>query len=246
MRNLRYLLTLLPIAAAVLLASACASNSGPPTSDIVTNIPWSGNESLSYVVKHNNDEVVGHATLSIDVQGDQTTLSQDFQGDTTDKSSVVVDSQTLKPISATREIVTDKDDTTIKVDYTPDGAQITDGKKQTGLSVPPHSYDNDTSLFLWRTIDFTMGHEVSYTTIITNQRSRQKVDVFVDRRETVTVPAGEFTAWRVEIKTSNANQIAWYGDTPDHPLLRYDNSRGVIYELETPLTGDSNSPQPTP
>jgi hypothetical protein len=238
LRNLRYLILLL--APVILLATACASNSGPPTSDVVTAIPWTANESLDYVVKRPDDEVLGRATLSIELQNGQTLLSQSFEGDTTDKSSVVVDSKTLKPLSAKREIAAKDDDTTITVDYSGGGALIREGDKQTGLTVPEHAYDNDTSLFLWRTINFETGHEVTYTTIITNQRSRQKVDLFVSRRETVTVPAGEFTAWRVEIRTSNASQVAWYADTPAHQLIRYDNSRGVIYELQSPLTSAAN------
>jgi hypothetical protein len=51
--------------------------------------------------------------LSVDVQGAQTVLTQDFTGDTTDKSMVTVDSQTLKPVSASRHIVAKDDDVTI-------------------------------------------------------------------------------------------------------------------------------------
>ena len=41
----------------------------------------------------------------------------------------------------------------------------------TGLSVDEHSYDNDTSLFLCRTIALAEGYESSYITVITNQRA---------------------------------------------------------------------------
>jgi hypothetical protein len=51
-------------------------------------------------------------------------------------------------------------------------------------------------------------------------------------KETVRVPAGEFQAWRLEVKTSNAKQTAWYADTPTRPLVRYDNDRGLFFELE--------------
>ena len=47
------------------------------------------------------------------------------------------------------------------------------------------------------------------------------------------MPAGEFTAWRLEISTANAKQVAWYADTPTRPLLKYDNDRNVIFELES-------------
>lgn len=146
---------------------------------------------------------------------------------------MIVDSETLKPISARREIIATDDDVIIETTYTETEASIKQGDRQSGLSVPEHSYDNDTSLFLWRTLPFETGWEGSYITIITNRRSRQKVNLFVVRRESIQLASGEFTAWKVEIKTSNATQTAWYSDSPRRELLRYDNDRGIIFELDT-------------
>ena len=163
-------------------------------------------------------------------------MSQVFTGETTDESRVTVDSQTLKPIEAVRDIEARDEEVLIETTYTEDGAVIRQGDKQSGLSIPEHAYDNDTSLFLWRTLPYEVGWEGSYITMITNRRSRQKVNLAVVRRETVTLSSGEFTAWRLEIKTSNATQVAWYADTPRRELLRYDNDRGIIYELDTAPT----------
>jgi hypothetical protein len=168
------------------------------------------------------------------VTGATTTLSQHFESaETTDSIDVVVDSKTIKPISSIRRIENDNpdDEALIEVTYTEAGATVKVGDRQTGLSVPEHSYDNDTSLFLWRTLPFAEGYEASYTTIITNRRSRQEVVLSVTRKETVIVPAGTFDCWRLEIATANARQVAWYADTPTRPLVRYDNDRDVIFEL---------------
>jgi hypothetical protein len=181
----------------------------------------------------NNGNVVGRSVLTVDTQGAQTVLTQDFTGDTTDKSMVTVDSQTLKPISSSRHIVAKDDDVTIEATYTATDVSIKQGDKQSGLSLPDHAYDNDTSLFLWRTLPFEVGWQGSYNTVITNRRSRQKVNLFVVRRETVKLSSGEYNAWRLEVKTSNATQTAWYADSLRRELLRYDNDRGVIYELDT-------------
>jgi hypothetical protein len=172
--------------------------------------------------------------LEVTVMGDGTTLSQRFVSETTtDSIDVIVDSDSLKPISSVRTIENENpdDEDLIEVTYTEAGATVKVGDRQTGLSVPEHSYDNDTSLFLWRTLPFAEGYEASYTTIITNRRSRQEVVLSVTRKETVTVPAGTFDCWRLEIATANARQVAWYADTPTRPLIRYDNDRDVIFEL---------------
>jgi hypothetical protein len=168
------------------------------------------------------------------VNGAQTTLSQRYVSETTaDSIDVVVDSQTIKPLSSVRRIENENpdDEDMIEVTYTEVGASVKVGDRQTGLSVPEHAYDNDTSLFLWRTLPFADGYEASYVTVITNRRSRQDVVLNVRGKETVTVPAGSFECWRLEISTENARQVAWYADTPTRPLVRYDNDRDVIFEL---------------
>jgi hypothetical protein len=170
--------------------------------------------------------------LSIDVNGDQTTLVQSFRGEaTTDESRVVMDSQTLRPISSRRAIDTPANDEVIEVTYTDDGALIKQGDRQSGIAVPEHSYDNDTSLFLWRTIPFAEGFEASYVTIITNRRARDVVTLRVTGREMVRIDSGELECWRVEIRTGNATQTAWYRAADDYVLVKYDNDRGTIFEL---------------
>ncbi len=177
---------------------------------------------------------LGQAVLGIEIAGGRTILSQAFTSeDAADTIRVTVDSVTLKPISAERDISEpDGDEERIEVEYTEEGVLIRQGDdKQSGLSVPEHSYDNDTSLFLWRTLTFSEDFEGSYNTIITNFRSRQKVNLRVDGLESVTVPAGTFEAWKLVITTSNARQTAWYANTPQRELVRYDNDRDVIFEL---------------
>ncbi len=214
---------------------ACGgSDTRQPTTDIVYVIPWGQNETLAYVLHDNEGRQTATGTLSVSVQGASTKLGQRFtSGANSDEVSVNVDSATLKPQSSTRTIAGNGDET-IAVTYTDQGAVIKQGnKKQSGLSVPEHSYDNDTSLFLWRTIDFHDGYTARYTTIITNRRSRQSVDLHVIGHEDVSVPAGKFNAWRLEISTENAKQVAWFADTPARTLLKYDNDRGTIFELQT-------------
>jgi hypothetical protein len=177
---------------------------------------------------------VGRLIVEVSQATGLTTLRQRFESETTEDSiDVVVDNGTLKPISSRREIINDNpdDEELIEVTYTEAGASVTIGDRQTGLSVPEHAYDNDSSLFLWRTLPFAEGYEGSYVTVITNRRSRQDVVLSVPRKETVTVPAGTFDCWRLEIATENARQVAWYADTPTRPLIRYDNDRDVIFEL---------------
>ncbi len=220
----------------IAIGAAACSGGGPsgPTSDIVATIPWQGSENLSYALKDGRGDTVGSGRLTIEVSGGQTVLTQLYESEAgSDRIEVRVDSRTLKPVSATRQIRSRYANEMIEVTYTPEGALIRKGGRQSGLSVPEHSYDNDSSLFLWRTLPFEASYEARYVTIITNRRSRQLVEIEVTGRETVRVAAGEFPAWRLAIRTSNAKQTAWYAsELPARPLLRYDNDRGTIFELQ--------------
>jgi len=189
---------------------------------------------LTYVLKDKKGNVVGHEILSIATDGSSTDMTQSFDDGkgATDVSTVTADSQTLKPQKATRKIENPKDKRELESTYSEAGVLIKDGDKQSGLKIPVHSYDNDSSLFLWRTLDFKDGYKGAYVTIITNRRTTQDVTLKVVGKETVKTAAGDFTAWRLEIEGENATQKAWFADTPTRPLVKYDNDRGLIFELE--------------
>jgi hypothetical protein len=216
---------------------ACGSETNVPAQDIVTTIPWHAPEELDYTLVDNNGNEQATGVHTIEQKGDTFVFTTRYESPNgnSDTTSVTVDATTLKPISSDREIDNDNpnDESHIAVDYTDQGVLISidNGDKQSGLTLKDHSYDNDSSLFLWRTIDFKEGYESSYYTVITNRRSEQRVVLRVTGKESVTVPAGTFDAWRLEILTTNARQTAWYADTPERPLVKYDNDRGTIFEL---------------
>jgi hypothetical protein len=217
---------------APILLLACTSEPDVDTSDIVTEIPWQSGERLEYRLVEDDGDQVGTGTLTVSQSGSNFELGAHFESDISDDTSkVIVRSQDLKPVSSRREIVTEDDTELIEVTYTDQGAVIKQGDKQSGMSVPEHSYDNDSSLWLWRTIDFKENYESAYITLITNRRSRQTVVLEVTGKESVRVPAGTFDAWRLEIRTANARQVAWIADTPRRTLVKYDNDRNLIFEL---------------
>jgi hypothetical protein len=214
------------------LLLACNSEPDVDTSDIVSTIPWQSGERLEYRLVEDDGDQVGTGTLTVSQSGSNFELGAHFESDISDDTSkVIVKNQDLKPVSSTREIVTEDDTELIEVTYTDQGAVIKQGDKQSGMSVPEHSYDNDSSLWLWRTIAFSEDYESAYITLITNRRSRQTVVLEVTGKESVTVPAGTFDAWRLEIRTANARQVAWIADAPRRTLLKYDNDRNLIFEL---------------
>ena len=225
-------------------ASGCANSTSIKTEDIVSSIPWSAPESHTYELKVNN-KVQGQTTLSIANEGDAVVLTQhaiDDQGNS-DDSVVRADATTLKPNSATHTVTdstvkriadatyedTDKDCAGKRVvlikqsTFKPPDAATSDSSRSSPLCVPEHSYDNDSSLFIWRTIKFEKEYTVTYTTVFSNRRDTQKVTLRVAKQEKMQTPAGEFDTWRVELTADQVSQIAWFATTDDHKLIAYQN-----------------------
>ena len=169
-------------------------------------------------------------------------LAQRFRNDEDfDNSLVVVDAETLKPISGSRDRLVDGErvQLTSQYDATENTVTITEIEEDGEARVIPHRlernyYDNDSSLFLWRSIPFAEGFEASYYTVVTGSGEQHIVHIEVVRKERITVPAGTFETWRLEIEGTDRKQVAWYADTPQHPLVQYDNSVQFFRLVTTP------------
>ena len=225
---------------AALLLSGCI-DVPPETQDIVDSIPWLDEERAEYVLlDRDSGEEEGRGVLSVTRKDGQFELSLSFKsGDASDESVVLVDATTAKPISIRRELIDPRQRVIITGEYDVDEGIINitetrnDEEPRTiPLRLDEHYYDNDSSLFLWRTIRFEEGYEVSYRTVLANQGSQQILTLRVIGKEEVTVPAGTFQAWRIELE--EVDQVVWYADTPERFLVQYDNSVQLLQLVELP------------
>ena len=215
------------------LACGLQPEKAPPTADLAITIPWPDQEQAQYVLlDRKSKKETGRGTLSVAKQGDQYELGQHFSNTKgeTDDSSVFVDAQTLKPISFHRTQALKNQTQEVKGDY--DAVQgivnITEVKGEEDRPVPlrlaKNYYDNDTALFLWRAIPFAEGYTAAYFTVLTGSGTQAIVEIEITGKEEVTVPAGTFQAWKMEVRSSGVKQFAWFADTPQHPLVQYNNS----------------------
>lgn len=244
-RRARIVPVVVGCAVAAIAAGGCAANgTSVKTEDIVMSIPWTAPESHTYELKVNNDPE-GMSTLSIAMDGDAVVLTQhaeDTKGNT-DDSVVRADPATLKPFSATHT-VTDKNEKRVaeatyedtgsecsakrvvrikQSTYKPPDEATPESTRGNPLCVPDHGYDNDSALFIWRTIKFEKDYTVTYTTVLSNRRDTQKVRLQVGDQVKVKTPAGEFDTWRVDLTADQISQTAWFATTPDHKLVAYQN-----------------------
>lgn len=232
--------------------AACAQDDGAETVDIVADIPWSAPEAYRYVIVNSDEEAQGAGVFSVTQDGEgHFVMVQDFSDDdgNSDRSTVIVEAGTLRPLAGERVIVDATEDRRVTAVRTygaeDDGDAVVRIAEQTydppdeddpSLRCSPlkidgeHYYDNDISLFLWRTITFEEGWSGTYTNVLANRRAQRALTVRVRRQEQITMPAGTFDAWLVGIEgEGKETQSAWFATTPDHKLLVYNNREDQVF-----------------
>jgi hypothetical protein len=60
------------------------------------------------------------------------------------------------------------------------------------------------------------------------ERSQQTVNLRVPQTELVTVPAGEFEAYRLLFRNGRAVRSAWIEAAEPHRVLRWDNGSSIL------------------
>jgi hypothetical protein len=229
-----------------LVAGACGDDSDPVISntDVISAIPWTGPETARYNIVQ--DDVAGTGVLALEERAGVLLLSQAFDVPTeevTDVTNVEADPDTLRPLTVSRVIDGPEGQRLCDAEYSGSSVSVDqvgeDEDRTDVLDVPSRAYDTWVDLFLWRTLDFRPGFEVSYRDVLSCSLAKPElitVGLTVKELETVDVPAGVFDSWRVEIKSGGGTQEAWFANDDSRILVKYDNDLQV-WELESFVAG---------
>jgi len=246
----------------IALASACgATTPGAETALIVGQVPLVDGERYVYVLEDVEGDELGHGELVTRLEGTRFVLEQRYVGIAedgraapTDVTELAVEAATLAPFGALREAVREDDDGHEERDlfdwtYTAGEEndvlaveRESDGDRETNeLRLRSNYYDNESSLWLWRTLDFDEELDLNYVSVNPIERTQQTVNIQTPARETIEVPAGTFEAWRVIVRNGRAIRSAWINVEAPHQLLQWDNG-DLIFRLEEfeipPTSGD--------
>lgn len=235
-------------AALALLAAACSGGAADDgTMDVVGEVPFAVGERLTYELRDGDGELIGSGTLSVEGGDGFIDLVQAYEGIAegdepagTDTGRVAVNPTTLKPVRMERVIVGPANDDRYEATYDLGAAKpvvairsVRDGdERDSELDVRPHSYENESSLWLWRTLDFADDYEAQYISVNVLQRSRQTASLTVDGRQSITVPAGTFDTWRLQIRNGRATRVAWINAEAPHEVVQWDNGSTVYLLTE--------------
>lgn len=239
-----------------LLAASCATGGASgDTEDIVHAVPFVDGERYVYDLVDADGEIVGLGTFTTSLQDDTYKLVQSYEeaeippGERpiTDVSVVVVDADTLKPLTTERTIQQrdPKDDESYSATYVLDGdngpqlvvKQVRDGKERTRtLDLQEHYYESQSALWIWRAIAFADDFEANYVNVNPMDASQATWRLATVDRQTIDVPAGTFETWRLQVRNGRDTRVVWIDVKPPHAVVQWDN--GTLFlrlaEVSTP------------
>ena len=207
--------------------------------------PWQSGEQSVYRVTDINGDFAG--TLQFDINQGQTRLDEPgwtFRRQTSaqgDQELVAVDvaEQGYLPQNAmlvrTNAAGTERVETVYadgQVDMTLTTVQdVTTYERN---QIPSDARDQRTVVMLLRTLPLEQGYAVRLNSFLPVANLLERVTVEVIRQEEVTVPAGTFDTWLVELSTPVSETRAWVGTAPPYPVVKFTESRnGGLFELES-------------
>lgn len=233
-----------------LALAACEGAETRPTSRVFTQRAWTGPERLVYDLRQRTD-TYGSCTLTTtpDAEPGKTRIERacaDLTLRFRDDGSALVDNTTLLPASSRRSIVDGekRKETVFSAVYEAEQVRFTvtrDGTKRNettrDLPIPdekspePGFYDDESLLWLVRGIPLEEGFSGAYRHVHAANGRVYTVQLKVVERTIINVPAGEFTTWEVEIRTSSITNRAWVEVAAPHRVIRA-RFEEINYELK--------------
>jgi len=234
-------------AAAAIGVAACGEEISGPTSLVFEAPPWTEPERMRYDLIERG-EIYGRCELETipEVEPGLTQLQLlcgDDRGFRDDRTATVK-SDTLVPVGATRVILNPEKETRTtftseyeagKVVFTSDdNGKVRTAERDlptaTAENPDPGYYDDESLLWVVRGISLRAGFDGRYTNVNAGNGRVFSVEVSVLGTERVSVPAGEFNAWRIQVRTASITQLFWVDVEAPHRLVRARIER-LTYQL---------------
>jgi hypothetical protein len=212
--------------------SACSSptTTPPPSTGLgLAPAPWSNGETTNYDwLDDASGSQIGTSTTTISLQTTNWYIKEvDTIGQVDQTIEMTISVGTLEPVGEQKTIKSPGNDIQLTSTYSEgkvDISAVVNGTTKTAsVDLLERAVDNDQLLTTLRALPFSEGYKVSYVIINTMSATKINGTFTVQPQETVTVPAGSFNAWKVEMNFGQTTQYAWYGVDSPHQLVKYDN-----------------------
>ena len=234
---LAVLLTLMAIGIGIM-----AYTEGDPRRAIRPDPPWQPGEISRLEARDPGGQPLLTWELGVESRGSQTVLISDREAaGFHERSAVATDHRTLIPARTEfeRESVEGRvnyvaeygsEDVTIRAD-------LPRGHEEAAVKLPERPfYDAEQLVMVIRALPLYDNFRGALRSVVTRAGVQDNVILRVRGRESVSVPAGHFETWRVDI--AGTDQSAWIAVARPHQLVRYEERKtGILSELTEYIEG---------
>lgn len=225
-----------------------AYTEGDPRRVIRLDPPWQPGEISRLQAHDRSGQPFLTWELSVDSQGSQAVLVSDHRAaGFHERAAVVADPRTLIPISTKFE----HESAEGRVDYVAEygsvdviiKAGLPRGNEEGAMKLPERPfYDNEQLFMVIRALPLYQRFRATLRSVVTRAGAQENVVLRVVGRESISVPAGHFDTWKVDI--AGTHQSAWIALAPPHQLVKYENRKaGIVSELVEYAEGVAGSAQ---
>lgn len=211
---------------------------------------WQSGERSLYRITNREDRQVGNATFVVDAGADTTnegswTFSRQINDvGVTEQVTVEVQSRGYLPFHSLLIRTEPQGQQMVEADYAQAQVDIALTNRQGAtvyerVNIPSDVRDERTLLPLARTLPLQRNYAANINSFLPITGQTERYSVHVVRNEEVTVPAGTFDAWLVELKTAGHTTRAWIAVDAPHPIVKFveGRSQGTFELIEFELGG---------
>lgn len=209
-----------------LLVVGCGATA-TPTPPAKASYPWGAGDRAEYTIEGNGQPIGSLVFTTAAKETGYVLTTETTIGAVKDVSNVKVDND-LKPIGATRQLTgAGQSDFTLMTIYDKGKltiqAKTSAGDKAASIDVPADAWDNDQLLMSIRSLPLSDTYVYTLTNVVGANASLIKTQLTVVGKETISVAAGSFTAFKVEMSFGQSKQYIWVDASKPHHVVRYEN-----------------------
>lgn len=223
-----------------LTLAGCGVGSAEFQSLSVGEAPWTDGEVTLYQITNSAGEDAGQMRITLSTLDSESRLMQrEVGGLFRENLEITMKASNLRPIGShlTRTHNDGEEQITATYNGSKVNMQFTTKRNVTTdeqVSIPSDSYDYRSIMMLLRALPLENGYATKINGYLPISGSLERMEIIVNRSETVEVPAGSFQTWKVLMNTRSNRSTAWLSAEAPYLLVKYeDGANGATFELQS-------------
>ena len=219
---------------------ALSCGSAQPQPLIFGEPVWADGETSAYRVTNREDRIVGTATFQVgrsEQGGGWTLVREIIDAGVSELATVEMQQVGYRPVYSHLVRTFGGGKQVVETQF--EGARVEialtnrqGNKVYQRVQVPSDIRDERTLLLIMRALPLAQGYATRINSFLPIAGQMERVALQVRRSESVSVPAGPFDTWVVELKASDRTTRAWVAQTAPFPVVKFIDGRSqATFEL---------------